>query len=138
MAYKKSHIKTSKGVCEWIGEKVSIETDNGLKTKITYSDEDKKEFMNLVYGQWDYFADTKQLTKATFSMDIPTKAIKILSYKDDLVLDPFSGSGTTLVAAQLLGRRWLGFEISENYYNIAKKRIDSFIDNEHQLKLELS
>jgi DNA modification methylase len=47
--------------------------------------------MELVFGQWNYFADTKSLTKATFSMDIPTKAIKILSYKNDIVLDPFAG-----------------------------------------------
>ncbi|WP_353934169.1 DNA methyltransferase, partial [Acinetobacter baylyi] len=33
------------------------------------------------------------MTKATFSMDIPTKAIKILTYKNDVVLDPFAGSG---------------------------------------------
>ncbi len=41
--------------------------------------------MNLVFGRWEYFADTKSLTKATFSMDIPMKAIKILSYKNDIV-----------------------------------------------------
>jgi site-specific DNA-methyltransferase (adenine-specific) len=59
-------------------------------------------------------------------MDIPTKAIKILSYKNDVILDPFAGSGTTLVAAEILGRRWLGIELSENYAKIAKTRVDHF------------
>ena len=86
--------------------------------------------MELVFGQWNYFADTKSLTKATFSMDIPTKAIKILSYKNDVILDPFAGSGTTLVAAQILERRWLGIELSENYKQIAETRINYFKDLE--------
>ena len=91
-----------------------------------YEENDKKEFMELVFGQWNYFADTKSMTKATFSMDIPTKAIKILSYKNDIVLDPFAGSGTSLVAAEILGRRWVGIELSPNYVKIAKDRVEPF------------
>jgi DNA modification methylase len=91
-----------------------------------YDEKDKKEFMELVFGQWNYFADTKSLTKATFSMDIPTKAIKILSYKNDVILDPFAGSGTTLVAAETLERRWLGIELSTNYCKIANTRVEYF------------
>jgi site-specific DNA-methyltransferase (adenine-specific) len=93
--------------------------------------------MELVFGQWNYFADTKSLTKATFSMDIPTKAIKILSYKNDVILDPFAGSGTTLVAAQILERRWLGIELSENYKQIAETRINYFKALEQLTELPL-
>jgi site-specific DNA-methyltransferase (adenine-specific) len=92
--------------------------------------------MELVFGQWNYFADTKSLTKATFSMDIPTKAIKILSYKNDVVLDPFAGSGTSLVAAEILDRRWLGIELSENYTKVAQKRVQDFVDRKKQIKIE--
>ena len=127
LAYKKQHIKKVKGEPEWKGVPTEIEQEDGtLKKKIVYEEKDKKEFMELVFGQWNYFADTKSLTKATFSMDIPTKAIKILSYKNDVILDPFTGSGTTLVAAEILGRRWLGIELSENYAKIAKTRVDHF------------
>jgi site-specific DNA-methyltransferase (adenine-specific) len=127
LAYKKNHIKKVKGEPEWKGVPTEIEQEDGtLKKKIVYEEKDKKEFMELVFGQWNYFADTKSLTKATFSMDIPTKAIKILSYKNDVILDPFTGSGTTLVAAEILGRRWLGIELSENYAKIAKTRVDHF------------
>ena len=86
----------------------------------------KKEFIELVYGQWKYLNDSRPLTKATFSMDIPTKAIKILSYKNDVILDPFCGSGTSLVAAQVLDRRWIGIELSPNYCKVAQSRVDYF------------
>lgn len=127
LAYKKSHIKKVKGQPQWKGTPTEIEQEDGtIKTKVVYEETDKKEFMELVFGQWNYFADTKSLTKATFSLDIPSKAIKILSYKNDVVLDPFAGSGTTLVAAEILGRRWLGIELSPNYTEIAKTRVEYF------------
>jgi site-specific DNA-methyltransferase (adenine-specific) len=138
LAYKKSKKKLTKGESQWEGSHTKITLEDGtLKDKVIYDDDDKKEFMNLVFGRWDYFADTKSLTKATFSMDIPSKAIKILSYKNDIVLDPFMGSGTTAVSAELLGRRWLGIEYSSNYAEIARNRIKHFIEERNQTELEL-
>ncbi len=133
LAYKKQHIKKVKGEPQWSA--VMVEQEDG-KEKKTYTEEQKREFIDLVYGQWKYFADTKQMTKATFSMDIPTKAIKILSYKNDLILDPFVGSGTSMVAAELLDRRWIGIELSPNYCEVARKRIKSFIDHKNQPELD--
>ena len=138
LAYKKTHIKKIKGEPEWVGEVMDIEQEDGTtKKKTVYQDEHKKEFMELVYGQWDYFADTKQMTKATFSMDIPMKAIKILTYRNDIVLDPFTGSGTSICAAEIGGRRWIGIELSENYSKVAKERVQHFIDKKKQTKLDL-
>jgi site-specific DNA-methyltransferase (adenine-specific) len=133
LAYKKVHIKKIKGEPQWKG--VPYLTEEG-KNKVAYSEQDKKEFMELVFGQWKYFADTRSLTKATFSMDIPEKAIKILSYRNDVVLDPFNGSGTSCVAAVVHDRRWVGIELSENYCEIAKQRIQSFVDQKSQQKLQ--
>jgi site-specific DNA-methyltransferase (adenine-specific) len=136
LAYKKTHIKKVKGEPEWVGEIVDVEQEDGTtKKKTVYQDEHKKEFMDLVYGQWDYFADTKQMTKATFSMDIPMKAIKILTYRNDIVLDPFTGSGTSICAAEISGRRWIGIELSENYSKVAKDRVQHFVDKKKQTKL---
>jgi site-specific DNA-methyltransferase (adenine-specific) len=138
LAYKKTHIKKIKGEPEWVGEVMDVEQEDGTtKKKTVYQDEHKKEFMELVYGQWDYFADTKQMTKATFSMDIPMKAIKILTYRNDIVLDPFTGSGTSICAAEIGGRRWIGIELSENYSKVAKERVQHFIDKKKQTKLDL-
>ena len=134
LAYKKCSKKINKGESQWEGE--WIKTDEG-KMKQIFKDEDKKDFMNLVFGRWEYFADTKSLTKATFSMDIPVKAIKILTYKNDIVLDPFMGSGTSAVAAEILNRRWIGIELSPNYTDIATKRVNAFIEERKQLKLEM-
>lgn len=138
LAYKKTHIKKIKGEPEWVGEVMDVEQEDGTtKKKTVYQDEHKKEFMELVYGQWDYFADTKQMTKATFSMDIPMKAIKILTYRNDIVLDPFTGSGTSICAAEIGGRRWIGIELSENYSKVARDRVQHFIDKKKQTKLDL-
>jgi site-specific DNA-methyltransferase (adenine-specific) len=135
LAYKKYSKKITKGTPQWEGE--LVKTEEG-KIKTVYTDDDKKEFMSLVYGQWDYFADTKQQTKATFSMDIPAKAIKILTYKNDIVLDPFAGSGTSLVAAETLHRQWIGIELSEKYTEVARERVQHFVDLNKQMKIEFN
>lgn len=136
LAYKKQHIKKIKGQPQWTHELVDVEDENGvIKQKKVYTEDQKREFIDLVFGQWHYFADTKSMTKATFSMDIPTKAIKILTYMNDVVLDPFAGSGTSLVAAEVLDRRWIGIELSPNYTEVARKRVQGFVDEKKQQKI---
>ena len=57
--------------------------------------------------------------------------IELTTSIDDVVLDPFMGSGSTGVAALELGRRFIGIEISEKYYQIAKERIESRFSEHH-------
>jgi site-specific DNA-methyltransferase (adenine-specific) len=92
-------------------------------------EEDKKEFMKLVSGIWSYKNETRKLTEANFSLDIPEKAMKILTYEGDIVLDPFMGSGTTAIAAIKNNRNYIGFEISSLYKEKAENRIKNFIEN---------
>ena len=61
--------------------------------------------------------------------------IEILSSKNDIVLDPFLGSGTTAIAAEQLGRQWIGFELNPEYCKIAEVRI---VKARQQLKLKLT
>ncbi len=60
---------------------------------------------------------------AVYPIYIIQELIKLLTQKDDIVLDPFNGSGTTCVAAKNLGRRYIGIEINPEYVELANKRI---------------
>lgn len=138
LAYKKLSKKQVKGTPQWKGEYQMVpneKIEGEFRKKLVYDEKDKKDFMSLVFGQWNYFADTQQKTKATFSLDIPYRAIKILSYKEDVILDPFNGSGTTCLAAEMLGRPWIGVDISSNYVKVAKQRIKEYKLNQRQLEI---
>lgn len=138
LAYKKYSKKQVKGTPQWEGEYQMVpneKIEGEFRKKLVYDEKDKKDFISLVYGQWNYFADTQQKTKATFSLDIPYRAIKILSYKEDVIMDPFSGSGTTCLAAEMLGRKWIGVDISPNYCEVARKRIHTYQLEQEQLQI---
>ena len=56
--------------------------------------------------------------------------------KDAIILDPFVGSGTTALAAKELGFHYIGFDINEEYVNIARKRLSTNDENNKELKIE--
>jgi DNA modification methylase len=58
-----------------------------------------------------------------FPDELPHRCISAATYESDMILEPFAGSGTTLVAAKKLGRHFLGFEISPEYCEIARDRL---------------
>jgi DNA modification methylase len=77
---------------------------------------------------WDYLKagdkdPLKRKHPATFPDQIPLDLIQCFCPPDGLVLDPFLGSGSTAVAAKSLGRRYIGFELSREYCNIANERL---------------
>lgn len=84
---------------------------------------DKDRFMKLCTGIWDMRTEMNGLTKANFPLDLPLNCIDLLSYVGDVVLDPFAGSGTTLIASEMRKRRWVGIELSEKYCKTATNRI---------------
>jgi site-specific DNA-methyltransferase (adenine-specific) len=118
--------------CHNAEECVILAYKNNYKKEVKgETDLTKEEFVEYVSGCWKYQAETRGLTMANFSLDIPIKAIKFFTYKGETVFDPFTGSGTTGVAAIKLGREFIGFEISPNYYKIAVDRIQYVIDRKN-------
>lgn len=87
----------------------------------------KEEFIEWSNSMWT-FAPEKNMKKighpAVFPEELVKRCVKMFSWKDALVLDPFMGSGTTAKVAQSLGRRFIGFEISAEYCDIAKARLN--------------
>ncbi len=61
---------------------------------------------------------------APFPVELPEQLIRLYTFKDDLVLDPFMGSGSALVAAARLGRRYIGYDLDDSYVQIARQRVD--------------
>lgn len=60
---------------------------------------------------------------APFPIELPNRLINLYSYENDVVLDPFCGSGTTAIAAIQNNRNYIGYDIKEEYIDLAKKRI---------------
>lgn len=93
--------------------------------KKEYIDISGDEFKKLVYAKWSIAPERKKLHPAPFPIELPERLLKLLTYKNDLILDPFMGSGTTGVACKKLGRNFIGIELDEKYFNIAKQRIEN-------------
>ena len=60
---------------------------------------------------------------APFPVELPRRLIQLYSFKEDVVLDPFMGSGTTALAAKELGRQYVGYEVSPEYVKLANDRL---------------
>ncbi len=67
---------------------------------------------------------------AQFPISVIERIIRVASNPDDIVLDPFMGSGTTALVGSKLGRRVIGFELSRRYLDIAAHRIDSYLEDQ--------
>lgn len=89
------------------------------------SDISKKEFMDWTNGLWSFNGESKKRIghPAPFPLELPLRCIKLFSYIEDIVFDPFVGSGTTLIAASKTNRFSVGLEIDSKYCELAKKRI---------------
>jgi len=93
------------------------------------SDITRTEFMEWTNGVWTFSGESKKKIghPAPFPVELPKRCIKLFSFVGDTVLDPFLGSGSTLIACALLNRKGIGVEIDENYCELAKKRLISEI-----------
>jgi DNA modification methylase len=96
---------------EWVKGQVAIK-------EFPITEDEIKEFY---YGCRDI--RDKNVHPAVFPIALPAHFIKTLTHKGELVLDPFAGIGTTLIAAQDLGRNAVGFDLKEEYIETSRKRL---------------
>ena len=87
-----------------------------------------KEWLKSQLGVWQFSYEgrdirDKKLHPATFPLSLSRKVIELFTHQGELVLDPFVGSGTTLVAAQDTNRNAIGFDLSEEYVTLCENRL---------------
>jgi site-specific DNA-methyltransferase (adenine-specific) len=89
------------------------------------SDISREEFIEWTNGLWTFSGEKRGRSghPAPFPLELPVRCLKLFSYRGDTVLDPFLGSGTTLVACLDLGRRGIGYEIDPGYCRTARNRL---------------
>jgi site-specific DNA-methyltransferase (adenine-specific) len=89
------------------------------------SDISRDQFMEATLSIWEIPPESAKRVghPAPFPVELADRVIRLYSYKNDVVLDPFNGAGATCVAAKRTNRHWVGFDISEEYCHIAERRL---------------
>nr|HID59760.1 site-specific DNA-methyltransferase [Desulfobacterales bacterium] len=98
---------------------------NTDKRKSTIS---KEEFLEFTKSVWTFAAEpaTKVGHPAPFPVELPYRLIQLYTFTDEVVLDPFCGSGQACIAAIKAGRHYIGYDIEEKYVQLAKRRIAQY------------
>ncbi len=89
----------------------------------------KEQFMEWTKSIWTMNAESARRIghPAPFPEELPNRLIQLYSFKGDIILDPFMGSGTTAVSALKTDRKFVGYDISKEYIDLAKKRIEPLL-----------
>lgn len=88
-----------------------------------------KEWLKSQVAVWEFFYETrdirnKDIHPAVFPIALPKKCIELFTHEGELILDPFMGIGTTLLAAKDSGRNAIGFDLNKDYVKFAEKRLN--------------
>lgn len=88
---------------------------------------EKDEFIQFSKSIWSFATERASRVHhpAPFPIELPRRCIEFYTFEHDIILDPFLGSGTTALAAQLTNRHFIGIDISNEYCEISRKRLDA-------------
>jgi len=88
---------------------------------------EKSDFLEATIDVWEIPAESARRVghPAPFPVELPRRLIELYTYRDDLILDPFIGSGTTAVAAIGAGRHFVGFDTEPSYVDLTRRRLES-------------
>jgi len=102
-----------------------------------------KEWLKSQLGVWQFSYEgrdirDKKVHPATFPISLAKKVIELFTHKGELVLDPFVGSGTTLVAARDVNRNAVGFDLQERYIDLCRQRLaqSTFLGETKQIAVQ--
>jgi modification methylase len=109
-----------------IFSKTGFSRPNPGKRRATIS---RDEFLELTKSVWTFPAVSAKSVghPAPFPVELPRRLIQLYTFEDDIVLDPFMGSGQTAIAAVQGQRRYVGYEIEADYLRLAQRRLIQFI-----------
>ena len=97
----------------------------------------KEEFIEWTKSVWTMNTESAKRIghPAPFPEELPNRLIKLFSFTNDIVIDPFMGSGTTAIAAIKNNRNFIGYEINEEYINLANNRIEKLKEKNSEILL---
>ena len=81
------------------------------------------EWNQYFYGHWNFPGEKQRKHLAMFPIELPRRLIRMFSFTGETVLDPFVGSGTTVLAARELGRSGIGYEINDEFVPVIRERL---------------
>ena len=87
----------------------------------------KEEWREFTKGIWRIRTDSTKGHPATFPMELAERVVRLYSFATDIVIDPFVGSGTTVIAAEKWRRRGIGYEISDSYADVIRKKEEKWL-----------
>ncbi len=89
---------------------------------------EREQFMEWTKSVWTMNTESAKKVghPAPFPIELPYRLIQLYTFKDDVVLDPFMGSGTTAIAALKSQRYYIGYEVDPEYVKLAEKRIEPY------------
>ncbi|MEJ5240390.1 MAG: site-specific DNA-methyltransferase [Anaerolineales bacterium] len=89
----------------------------------------REQFMEWTKSVWTMNPESAKKVghPAPFPVELPYRLIQLYTFTDDIVLDPFMGSGSTAIAALKSGRKFIGYEIDQKYIDLAKERIAPYV-----------